>query len=689
MNRTIRVQSDMMTAVKDVNARLAQLRKDGKAPLDLADNTKTGTYAALSAFLDADPHELAPYNSVAKLAEDISGRAHATFAEAIGRMRSKMLGFKESHALELDFLRAAFGQDAPAIAREDAAAWAATEGPLAERYIQAGGALAKREGYFPNPSIDQAKARAIGEDAFKNLVRDVVDRAKVIDFLTQKPMSDVRFEQLLDEAWRSIDGADLGAPKAFHGKTMLANGRDAPRLFWMRDAESWMKFAETVGTHTSPFQAAMAHIRSIARDTAMLERLGPNPDATLAFMQDVLDKDAARVIVRANDLTKASVKDATKTNRKIEARAASQKKSLGNLYAEISGSAHVPVHTIAAQRLANARAWLVSAQLGSAMLSSLNDPATLTMGAKMAGLKASNVLHWTAHMLTEKDAEVFAAQTGFMMDAMAHSARGTDKIMGETIRSGWAAKMSEGVIRASGLRRWTEGLKGGFWLGAIAQVAHERGKAFADLDPAFRQALERVGIGDAEWKIYRQAPLYEPRPESRIPAAAGRSQPRRPRSRTRGGKAVAIRQHLHGLRGARKHAADPRPCARRHQARLDLGRAPPHARHVSIFLRRAVVSAWWPRPGARLGRVSPRPRRDHVRADVAARRAGDAGQGSRIGPRSDPARSDQCTRPAGLGQGDPAGRRPWRVRRHSRCRSDALRQQLGVDVRRAARQHDR
>lgn len=514
VNRTIRAQSDIVSAVKDVNDRLAALRKENKAPVDLAHGTKTGTYAALSAFLDADPHELAPYNSIAKLAEDISGRAHATFAQAIGRMRSKMLGFKEQHVLELDFLRAAFGEEAPAAAREDAAAWSATEGPLADRFIQAGGALAKRDGYFPNPSIDTAKARAIGEDAFKNLVRDVVDRNKVIDFLTQKPMSDVRFEQLLDEAWQSIDGGDLGAPRGFRGKTMLANGRDAPRLFWMRDAESWMKFAETVGAHASPFAAAMGHIRSIARDTAMLEKLGPNPDATLQFMQDILDKDAKRVTVRAQDLEKGSVIEATKINRRIEARAASQKKSLGNLYAEVSGSAHVPVHMIAAQRLANARAWLVSAQLGSAMLSSLNDPATLVMGAKMAGLKASNVLHWTTAMLTEKNAEVFAAQTGFMMDAMAHSARGTDKIMGETIRSGWAAKMSEGVIRASGLRRWTEGLKGGFWLGAIAQVAHERGKAFAELDPEFRQALERVGIGDAEWKIFRQAPLFEPRPNA-------------------------------------------------------------------------------------------------------------------------------------------------------------------------------
>jgi hypothetical protein len=70
------------------------------------------------------------------------------------------------------------------------------------------------------------------------------------------------------------------------------------------------------------------------------------------------------------------------------------------------------------------------------------------------------------------------------------------------------------VVRASFLRKWTEALKGGFWLGAIAQVAHERGRAFGDLDPVFRAGLQRVGIGDAEWKIFQRAEVYEPRPNA-------------------------------------------------------------------------------------------------------------------------------------------------------------------------------
>jgi hypothetical protein len=41
----------------------------------------------------------------------------------------------------------------------------------------------------------------------------------------------------------------------------------------MRDAEAWMRFAEAIGTHASPFAAAIEHIESMARDTALM-RIG-------------------------------------------------------------------------------------------------------------------------------------------------------------------------------------------------------------------------------------------------------------------------------------------------------------------------------------------------------------------------------------------------------------------------------
>jgi hypothetical protein len=103
-----------------------------------------------------------------------------------------------------------------------------------------------------------------------------------------------------------------------------------------------------------------------------------------------------------------------------------------------------------------------------------------------------------------KGSEVFAAQTGMIMDTLAHTARSTDKVMGDTLRSGVAAKIGGAVIRASGLRKWTEGAQGGFWLGASprSRMSAARRSAISIRRSA---GLERVGISEAEWKIFQQA----------------------------------------------------------------------------------------------------------------------------------------------------------------------------------------
>lgn len=517
INRTIRAQSDIMRGVHDVETRLNALRSAGKAPAGLAKETRAGTYTALSAFLDADPHELATYNSVAKLTEDLIGRAHATFADGIAAMRSKMLGFKREAVLELDVLRAAFGRtDVSPAARAVAEAWFTTNDPMAERFKAAGGDLFKRERYFPNPEISEAKVRALGEQSFKALAREVTDVAALTDLSTGRTMNAARFEGLLDDAWRKIDsGVEQAAPSAAaRGQTMLANSRSAARLFQMKDAESWIKWAEAVGEHTSPYHAMVQHIEGLARDTALLEILGPNPKATLRFMLDVLGRDPGRLAVRAEGAG-GDVARAARVNEKTASRNRGEMRSLENLYAEVSGENRIPVATESARRFADARSLLVGAQLGSAMISSLNDPGTLLITARMAGLPIMNVLRWAAESF-KPGGERFAATTGMIMDTLAHTLRGESKVLGDTIRSGRAAQLGAAVIRGSGLRRWTEALKAGHWLGSLATVADQLGNSFRDLDPRFREGLERVGVDQATWTIWQQAQPYEPRPDARF-----------------------------------------------------------------------------------------------------------------------------------------------------------------------------
>jgi hypothetical protein len=119
-------------------------------------------------------------------------------------------------------------------------------------------------------------------------------------------------------------------------------------------------------------------------------------------------------------------------------------------------------------------------------------------------------------MMGEKGSEVFAAQQGLVMDTLAHVAGSTDKVLGEGIRSGVAAKLANANIRISGLRRWTGVLRAAFGLEMMAHVAREAGTDFGKLEPRFREALGRYGIGEADWDAIRNTPSHEPRPNAKF-----------------------------------------------------------------------------------------------------------------------------------------------------------------------------
>jgi hypothetical protein len=486
-----------------------------KAPPSLGKSTQTTLGFAVRSLLARDPWEIATWGNVNKLAQTIRGEAHRHFAEAIEFLRPKGLGFKNETVRELDVLRAIYGRtDVDPQARAVADAWSQRVAePLADQFIAAGGALGKRERWrLPNPTIDETKVRALGAERFKALVRDTVDRNDIIDFDTGKPMNNVRFERLLEEATQSIlsGGAQSAVPSAAHrGGRMLANSRNIARFFSFKDAESWTKFAEGVGAHSSVFETMTGHIEAMANDVAMLRTLGPNPDATKRFILDLFDREAGRLSVTANE--DGAFVQATRQNRQIEARVRRERRMFEDLWAEVSGENRIPVSTTFAQNSANVRHWLSSTQLGSAMISSLTDPGMMMMAARFNGLPVMGTFNRAVAMMKEPGAEVFAAQQGLVLDTLAHAAGVVDRVMGEEIRTGFAAKLSSANIRVSGLRRWTGILRAAFGLEMMAHVARERGKNFGELEAVFRSSLERYGIGAEDWDVIRNATPHEPR----------------------------------------------------------------------------------------------------------------------------------------------------------------------------------
>lgn len=522
--RTIIAQADTLDRWKGIDAHVRELRQQtgdwgfgNKAPPGLGKDQTTLGIAARG-ILSPDPWELDPGPNVFKSSNLYRAKAHQMLADVIEALRPRNLGFTPESVNGLDVLRALYNRGD---VNPNAPAWAQavqkTYKFLADEYRRVGGQLGELDNYrINNPPIDTLKARAIGAERYKQLVRETVDREQIVDFATNKPMTDPRFEKFLDEHAKNVVTGEDGLPSgAVKGRPMLANARDYARVLHFKDAESWMHFAETVGENNDVFHTITSHVESMASDIASLERMGPNPEAWKRFVLDLFGREGGRLAVEAPaGAAPKEIARYVKQNQKIEGRVALEKRAFENLFAETTGQNRIPVNIELGRRMGEVRSVLSGIQLGGAMISSFNDTGTLAMAARFNGLPVMKILSNATSMMAEKGSEIFAAQQGLLADTLAHTAGQADRISGEVIRTGIAGKIATANIRLSGLRRWTAVLRAAFGLEWMAHVAAERGKSFADLDPKHLDAFARYGITEDDWKIMQSVPPAEPRPNA-------------------------------------------------------------------------------------------------------------------------------------------------------------------------------
>lgn len=518
-------QADILRAAKTYEDLLNGLRARGKAPAwvagwrdRMAGGQSTSLYAAMRSLLARDPHEIADWGSAFYRERQLRGEAHGRFAAGLARLRPKRLGLKRETAAELDTLRALWGDPrASADAQAVAKAWGETAEELRLAFVDAGGALPQRPDWrLPNPSITTEAVRVVGRDGFKALVRANVDRAAMLDFATGQPLTDLKFERLLDEAAENFWNGHLaegGPSAAVKGSPMLANSRAASRFFVWKSPEAWLEIADKLGGGGRPFDTMIQHIEAMSHDIAMMETFGPNPEATKRFIKDLFAREGGRLAATAAERG-TKVKDAALTARRLESQVKADEKRFDNLWAEVTRQNRVPVDMQLAQIAGDSRSLLVSVQMGSAIVSSLSDVWTTVMASRFVGLPATRVLARAASDMFRPGAEIHAAQMGMIADTLAHGLGQTDRIMGDTIRSGVAAGLGTAVIRASGIRRWSATIRNAFGLEYMAHVARSADLAWPQLGRDMREGLTRHGIDAAAWDLIRAATPTEPRPNA-------------------------------------------------------------------------------------------------------------------------------------------------------------------------------
>jgi hypothetical protein len=136
--------------------------------------------------------------------------------------------------------------------------------------------------------------RAVKFEEWRDYVAPRLDMDKMIDERTGLKFTPQRLEIALKDVYETIrtDGMATMRPSGAQRGRSVARRHQDHRFLVFRNADSWLQYQQRFG-NPDPFDSMMGHIDNMARDIAMMERLGPNPASTITYLQQTMRKAAA------------------------------------------------------------------------------------------------------------------------------------------------------------------------------------------------------------------------------------------------------------------------------------------------------------------------------------------------------------------------------------------------------------
>lgn len=392
-----------------------------------------------------------------------------------------------------------------AAAREIADAWRDVAEYLRQRFNQAGGHIAKLDGWALPQAHDGVRIGAVSVDRWIADIVPMLDRSAMIDRATGLPMDDDVLTGMLRQTYEaSVSDGWSRRTAGEAGGAALGDTRAQQRVLHFRDAAAWLDYQSRYGVGTG-YEAMVRHIERMSRDIAMMEILGPDPAATVRWMRDLLQQEA---MTRGDDAARNAAK-------KWDSR-------INNLWRELTGEAHVPENKRLAQAMTGVRNLQVAQRLGSAVISAVSDHATAALTARYNGLPIIRAADAYLRQLNPLDPadRAFAMRQGIVaaeyigrvgadmrnhMDAnFGGRLAGRTGIDGRLEQfAGVTRRLADGVLQASGLAIHTQARRAATFMDFSGAVRHYAERSFADLPDGFRDFLERYGMAAADWQVLR------------------------------------------------------------------------------------------------------------------------------------------------------------------------------------------
>ena len=448
------------------------------------------------------------WQGVQTRSDALAGQYRAMIPDFFMQHKRNVLGNVRNRALLPNIVRERFGEgtgDAGAKSMSDAIDKVFERARL--DFNAAGGSIGKLDDFGLPQSWDDKLVRDMGFDAWANEVNARLDWERMVDFETHQSFAGstaARRKQFLRGIYDSITGHGWHKrePSGVRQGKALANTRADHRVLHFRNADDWLAINEQFGRQ-DVFGTVVTHLESMARDTALMQTLGPNPRAGLEHIIQTSEKLAADRGWKQGPLTRKLYSDPV-----AEARAAgNQARAMYDLY---TGAANRPDADVVASALSGTRHFLVASQLGGAMLSAFSDIGFMAMASRHVGMDWKRVVGRHLKAVASSGDRAMMVRLGIIADSAANTGVAQARLLGDAHAPAVAERLSEFTMRASGLTAWTDIGRGAFRMEFYSYLAQNRGKSWDDLDEPFRDLfLTAHGFSRADWENIRSTELYQ------------------------------------------------------------------------------------------------------------------------------------------------------------------------------------
>lgn len=436
--------------------------------------------------------------------QSVESATRAIRDESISRMldvidvtKGKFLGLLQDSEGNLALVRELHGEDSGRPeAKQAAKAFKDVAESLRTRFNRAGGDI----GFLEDWSMprDHSQVKVARDQA--GWVADHLRWADRSKYLKEdgSPMNDAELTDFLTHAWQTLStgGVNKLEPGRAPTGAARANRGSESRQIHYANAESFIEAQSKYGERNL-LELLIGHIDRAARDIAVVESFGPNPNHQMRYFLDTAQQEMATADPKATP--------------KVQ----KQRKKIESLYAEVAGTREPPVSPGLAQGFDTYRALNVASRLGSAVITSLTDQGTLALTAKINGMPVMQVFANEARMLNPADAtdRRLAMRAGLGLNQLIGSLNrfGADGLGSTEAISGRAAKYSQTaaskIMQVSGMNALTSGLQRAFgvtYMDTLGDMSRRHASLQA-MDAADRTLLEAKGITELDWQVWRLA----------------------------------------------------------------------------------------------------------------------------------------------------------------------------------------